>query len=70
MLFYVLYKLTGITKTCLYNFDPLKPHIYTVKLGFIGVNNIFVIFAQKHRLWYSLEPPRRGHSNEYQQSMF
>ena len=23
-----------ITKTCLYNFDPLKPHFYRVKLGF------------------------------------
>ena len=26
-----------ITKTCLYNFDPLKPHFYIVKLGFAGV---------------------------------
>ena len=26
-----------ITKTYLYNFDPLKPHFYIVKLGFIGV---------------------------------
>ena len=26
-----------ITKTRLYNFDPLKPHFYTVKLGFTGV---------------------------------
>ena len=25
-----------ITKTCLYNFDPLKPHFYIVKLGFAG----------------------------------
>ena len=25
-----------ITKTCLYNFDPLKPHFYIVKLGFTG----------------------------------
>ena len=30
-----------ITKTCLYNFDPLKPHFYIVKLGFTGVNIIF-----------------------------
>ena len=28
-----------------------------------------LISAQKHRLWYSLEPPRRGGSN-YPQSMF
>ena len=26
----------SITKTCLYNFDPLKPHFYIVKLGFTG----------------------------------
>ena len=27
----------SITKTYLYNFDPLKPHLYIVKLGFTGV---------------------------------
>ena len=59
-----------ITKTCLYNFDPLKPHFYKIKLGFTGVYIIFLISAQKHRLWYSLEPPLRGGSNEYPQSMF
>ena len=32
-----------ITKTCLYNFDPLKPHFYIVKLGFTGVYIIFLI---------------------------
>ena len=26
-----------ITKTYLYNFDPIKPHFYIVKLGFTGV---------------------------------
>ena len=40
-----------ITKTYLYNFDPLKPHFYVVKLGFTGVYIIFLISAQKHRLW-------------------
>ena len=40
-----------ITKTRLYNFDPLKPHFYIVKLGFTGVYIIFLISAQKHRLW-------------------
>ena len=40
-----------ITKTRLYDFDPLKPHFYIVKLGFIGVYIIFLISAQKHRLW-------------------
>ena len=40
-----------IKKTCLYNFDSLKPHFYIVKLGFTGVYIIFLISAQKHRLW-------------------
>ena len=40
-----------ITKTRLYNFDPLKPHFYIVKLGFTGIYIIFLISAQKHRLW-------------------
>ena len=40
-----------ITKTCLYNFDPLKPHLYIVKLGFTGIYLIFLITAQKHKLW-------------------
>ena len=34
----------------LYNFDPLKPHFYIVKLGFTGVYMIFLVSAQKHRL--------------------
>ena len=41
----------AITKTCLYNTDPLKPHFYIVKLGFTWVYNIFLISAQKQRLW-------------------
>ena len=40
-----------ITRTCLYNFDPLKPHFYIVKLGLKRVYIIFLISAQKHRLW-------------------
>ena len=50
-----------ITKTCLYNFDPLKPHFYIVKLGFTGVYIIFLISAQKHRLWVLVRTasPRR-----------
>ena len=41
----------SITKTYLYNSDPLKPHFYIAKLGFTGVYIIFLISAQKHRLW-------------------
>ena len=40
-----------ITKTCLYNFEPLKPHFNIVKLEFTGVYIIFHISAQKLRLW-------------------
>ena len=61
----------NISKTCLYNFDTLKHHFYIVKLGFKGVYIIFfLIFAQNIDGGYSLEPPGRGGSNEYQQSMF
>ena len=56
---------SSITKTCLYNFDPLKPHFYIVKLGFTGVYVIFLISAQNIDCGYSLELPRRGSSNEY-----
>ena len=57
-------------RTRLYSFDPLNPHFCTVNLGCTGVYINFLISAQKHRLWYSLEPPCRGGSNEYPQSMF
>ena len=33
-------------------------------------SDIFHISAQNMDCWYSLEPPRRGGSNEYPQSMF
>ena len=52
-------------KTCLYDTDPLKPLFYIVKLGFTGVNSIFIISAQNIDSGYSLEPPRRGGSNKY-----
>ena len=51
-------------------FDPLKSHFYIVKLRFTGVFIIFLISAQNIDCGYSLEPPRRGGSNEYSQSMF
>ena len=52
----------GITKSYLYNFDPLKPHFYIVRLGFTGVYIIFLISAQKHRLWVPVRTasPRRN----------
>ena len=65
-----MYHFFYIMKTRLYNFDPLKPHFYIVKLGFTGVYVSFFISAQNIDCGYSLEPPRRGGSNEYPQSMF
>ena len=67
---YETYDAQTITKTCLYKFGPLKPLFYLVKLGFTGIYIIFLISAQNIDCWYSLEPPRRGGSNEYLQSMF
>ena len=40
-----------ITKTGLFNIDPLKPHFCIVKHGFTRVYIIVFISAQKHRLW-------------------
>ena len=63
-------KFCCITKTCLYNnIGPLKPPFYLVKLGFTGIYIICFISAQHIDCGYSLEPPRRGGSNEYTQSM-
>ena len=65
-----IYVLFAITKIYLYNFDPIKPNFYLVKLGLTGVYIIFLISAKNIDCGYSLEPPRRGGSNEYPQSMF
>ena len=57
-------------ETRLYNFDPLQPHFYIVKLGYTGLYISFLISAENIDCGYPLEPPRRGGSNEYPQSMF
>ena len=59
-----------ITKTHLFKYIensslPLKTEIFQVK-----TSDIFRISAQNIDCGYSLEPPRRGGSNEYPQSMF
>ena len=59
-----------ITKTYVYNFDPLKPHFYTVKLGFTGYTLFFLLLLKNIDCGYSLEPPWWGSSNKYPQSMF
>ena len=56
-----------ITKTCLYNFDPLKPYFYIVKLGFTGVYIIFLFLLQNIDCVYSLEPPHRTHNLCFEQ---
>ena len=56
----------------------LRKHAYSNILKILPPNNkkfqiknlIFLYFCSKHGLWYSLESPRRGGSNEYPQSMF
>ena len=65
-----IYNKSLVTKTCLYNFDSLKPHFYTVKLGFTGIYINFLISAQKHNCGYLLELPQWGSSNKYPQIMF
>ena len=45
-----------ITKTCLYNFDPLEPHFYTVKLGFteaVLTSTHNLCFEQKYEKYQS-----------------
>ena len=59
-----------ITKTYLYNIDPLKPHFYIVKLGFTGVYITFLFLLKNIDCGYSLEPPDRGGSNEYHNLYF
>ena len=70
MLIQTLLFVSFITKTYLYNFDPLKPHVCIVTVGFTWVYIIFLISAKNIDCGYSLEPPRRGGSNEYSLSIF
>ena len=69
-LYFSLYIFARVNHHETYNFDPLRPHFYIVKLGFTGIYIIFLIFAQNIDCGYSLEPPLRGGSNKYPQSMF
>ena len=53
--FQVFLRTRSIKKTYLYNFDPLKPHFYIVKLGFTGVYIIFLFLPKNIDSGYSLE---------------
>ena len=59
-----------IRKTCPCSEYPRKPHFYIVKLRYAGVYLFFLFLLQNIDCGYSLEPPRRGGSNLYPQSMF
>ena len=72
-LFYIVklgYAGVYIRKTCPCNVYPLEPHFYIVKQGLAGVYLFFLFLLQNIDCGYSLEPPRRGGSNVYPQSMF
>ena len=58
----------GITQTCLFKYIE---NFTTKKENFqIKTFDIFFISAPNIDCGYSLEPPQRGGSNEYPQSMF
>ena len=59
-----------IRKICPCNVYPLKHHFYIVKLGYAGLYLFFLFLLQNIDCGYSLEPPLRGGSNVYPQSMF
>ena len=64
----ILLMVNVITKTSLYKYTEnftTENEIFSDKNS-----NIFHISAQNMDCGYSLEPPRRGGSNEYPQSMF
>ena len=57
-----------ITKTCLFKYTEIFP---PKNENFqIRISDIFHISTQNVDCGYSLEPPLRGGSNEYPQSMF
>ena len=60
-------RITCPCNTCIYT---LIPHFYIAKLGYAGVYLFFLFLLQNKDCGYSLEPPRRGGSNVYPQSMF
>ena len=60
----------SIRKTWPCNEYPLKPHFYIAKLGYGEVYLFFLFLLQNIDCGYSLEPPQRGGSNVYPQSMF
>ena len=58
-----------ITKTCLYNFDPLKPRFLYCKTGVYRGIHYFSYFCSNIDCGYSLEPPRRVHVHVLSRNM-
>ena len=63
----------------IYQTESLRKHAHMIYSNFFRSkidnfqrknSNIFLIFAQNIDCGYTLEPPRRGGSNQYPQSMF
>ena len=50
-------------------YTPLNP-TFKAELGYAGVYLFFLFLLQNIDCGYSLDPPRRGGSNAYPQSMF
>ena len=63
-------KVPYITKTYLYNFDPLKPLLYSKTWVYRGIHYFFLFLLKNIGCEYSLEPPRRSGSKGYPQSRF
>ena len=57
--FYFFFFFVPITKSYLYNFDPIKPNFYIVKLRLQGYTLFFLFLLKNIDCGYSLEPPRR-----------
>ena len=45
-------------KSCLYNFDPLKPHFYIVNWGLQGYILLLLFLLKNIDCGYSLEQPQ------------
>ena len=54
------------------HYANMPVHYENIKMIFLWIKKIkyFLIFAQNIDCGYTLEPPQRGGSNEYPQSMF
>ena len=66
----IAFALLNITKTCLFKYIEIFISKKNGKISDKKKSDIFQISAQNIDCGYSLEPPWRGGSNGYSQSMF